>query len=130
MVQSVTADGNGFLVEFDEYGTSEEVGKAAIQLRAEDEGAYRGEHSLLKLTSWLRSCAALQRYTFACAILKRTGTLSQHGVHCFLHACMPHVPTDLRQMQCTQRCSVCMRVVLFNAGNSYSFFMLLCAFAP
>lgn len=41
-VESATA-GGGFVVLFDGYGTQEEVGRDAIQLRAaEDEGGYKG----------------------------------------------------------------------------------------
>jgi hypothetical protein len=43
LVQSATADG-GFVVLFDGYGTSEEVGKDGIQLQTlDDEGGYKGE---------------------------------------------------------------------------------------
>lgn len=42
MVDGVSPAG-GFLVVFDGYGTQEEVGKDAIQLRpADDEGGYKG----------------------------------------------------------------------------------------
>ncbi|KAL4433592.1 hypothetical protein ABPG75_000033 [Micractinium tetrahymenae] len=42
VVDSVTADGNSFVVVFDGYDTTEAVGKDAIQLRAEEEGGYKG----------------------------------------------------------------------------------------
>ena len=75
MVQSVAADGDGFVVVFDGYDTMEEVGKDAIQLRAEEEGGYRGEHCSLQITSCLcflppvapsAQCAAFT-CAFACA---------------------------------------------------------------
>lgn len=56
MVHSVAADGNGFVVIFDGYDTMEEVGKDAIQLHAEEEAGYRGEHRSLLTTTLHVSC--------------------------------------------------------------------------